>query len=289
MKNFRYLPAALLAAATLAGCSSMPEKNALLDEARNDYRAAQNNPQVTNLAPGELKQAGTALDKANAASIQKEDAAAVSHLAYLAKQRVAIAQETAKQKEAESVVSSAGAERSQIRLEARTAEVRQARQDAEESQRQSEISQQQTRDAQMRTGQLETQLEELNAKMTERGLVITLGDVLFDTNQAQLKPGGTRSLQKLAAFLKQYPQRTVQVEGHTDSTGNAAYNLGLSDRRASAVQSSLMGMGIGSDRITTRGYGQESPVAGNDTAAGRQQNRRVEIILSDESGKVSTR
>ena len=302
MQNFRFLPIALLAMATLVGCASVPE-NSLLNEARNDYSAAQNNPRVIDLAPIELKQAGDALAKANDASIKKEDAAVVTHLAYLAKQRVAIAQETARQKEAEAVVTRAGTERSKIRLEARTAEASKAQQSAAESQRQaeasqqqaatsqqqSEMSQQQARDAEMRASQLETQLKELNAKKTERGLVITLGDVLFDTNKAQLKSGGTRGLQKLAGFLKQFPQRKARVEGYTDSTGGADYNQELSDRRANAVRTSLVDMGISNDRITTRGYGKASPVASNDTAAGRQMNRRVEIILSDDIGNVSLR
>ena len=316
MKNYRLLPTALLAIAMLAGCASVPE-NSLLSEARNDYSAAQNNPRVVNLAPNELKQAGDALAKANDASIKKEDAAVVTHLAYLAKQRAAIAQEAAKQKEAEITVTGAAAERSTIRLEARTAEASKAQQSAEASQRQaeaaqqsaaesqrqaeasqqqavtsqqqSEISQQQARDAEMRTSQLETQLKELNAKKTERGLVITLGDVLFDTNKAQLKSGSTRSLQKLADFLKQYPQRKARIEGYTDSTGGADYNQALSDRRAKAVRTSLVDMGISNDRISTQGYGEESPVASNDTAAGRQLNRRVEIVLSDDNGNFSLR
>ena len=302
MQHYRFLPTALFAIATLAGCASVPE-NSLLNEARNDYRAAQNNPQVVNLAPNELKQAGDALAKANDASIKKEDAAVVTHLAYLAKQRAAIAQETARQKEAETAVTRAGAERSKIRLEARTAEASKAQQSAEASQRQAEasqqeaavsqqqaeMSQQQAREAEMRTSQLETQLKELNAKKTERGLVITLGDVLFDTNKAQLKSGGSRSLQKLADFLKQYPQRKARIEGYTDSTGDADYNQALSERRANAVRTSLVDMGIGNDRISTHGYGEDSPVAANDTASGRQLNRRVEIILSDDNGNFSLR
>ena len=303
MQNYRFLPTALLAIATLAGCSSVPENNSILNEARNDYSAAQNNPQVINLAPNELKQAGDALAKANDASNKNEDVAVVTHLAYLAKQRAAIAQETAKQKEAEITVANAGTERSKIRLEARTVEASKAQQSAAASQRQaeasqhqaamsqqqSEMSQQQARDAEMRTSQLETQLKELNAKKTERGLVITLGDVLFDTNKAQLKSGSTRSLQKLADFLKQYPQRKARIEGYTDSTGGADYNQALSDRRAKAVRTSLVDMGISNDRISTQGYGEESPVASNDTAAGRQLNRRVEIVLSDDNGNFSLR
>lgn len=316
MLNHRFLSTALLAVATVAGCASAPE-NSSLNEARTDYNAAQNTARVTNLAPTELKQAKDALDKANSASAKNKDEAEVTNLAYLAKQRVAIAQETARQKEAEAAVASANVERGNIRLDARTEEANKAQRKAEASTRQAEaaqrraeasqqqaeasqqqaamsqhqadMSQQQARDAELRANQLEAQLNELNAKKTERGLVITLGDVLFDTNQAQLKSGGTRSLQKLAGFLKQYPQRSAQVEGYTDSTGSADYNRELSDRRANAVRRSLMDMGIGGDRITTHGYGKESPVASNDTASGRQMNRRVEIILSDDSGNVSSR
>lgn len=302
MQHYRFLPTALFVIATLAGCASVPE-NSLLNEARNDYRAAQTNPQVVNLAPNELKQAGDALAKANDASNQNEDAAVVNHLAYLAKQQAAIAQETARQKAAESAVTRAGAERSQIRLEARTVEASKAQQRAEAAQRQaeasqqeaamskqqSEMSQQQARDAEMRTSEVEKQLEELNAKKTERGLVITLGDVLFDTNKAQLKSGSARSLQKLADFLKQYPQRKARIEGYTDSTGAADYNQALSERRANAVRMSLMNVGISSDRISTHGYGEESPVASNDTASGRQSNRRVEIILSEDNSNFSLR
>ncbi len=310
MQNYRFLPTSLLVVATLAGCSSMPETNPSLNEARNDYTAAKNNTQVINLAPTELKQAGDALDKANIAADKNEDTAVVTHLAYLAKQRVAIAQQTAEQKAAEKIVTDTATERSKIRLDARTEEANNAndkankaqlnaevsqqqanasQQQADASQQQAAMAQQQTRDAEVRTSQLETQLKELNAKKTERGLVITLGDVLFDTNKAQLKPGGTHSLQKLAGFLKQYPQRKAQIEGHTDSTGAAGYNQDLSERRANAVCTSLVDMGINSDRITTHGYGQESPVASNDTASGRQLNRRVEIILSEDNGNVTSR
>ncbi|MDZ7750631.1 MAG: OmpA family protein [Gammaproteobacteria bacterium] len=266
--------ATLVATATLAGCASMPQ-NSQLDEARSDYQAAQANPQVVDLASYELKLAGEALSKATDAESRQDDTAMVTHLAYLAKQRTAIAQEIAKQKAAEKTVTNASRERGDVRLAARTAEVDKAVQQA--------------RDAEARSSQLEAELKELNAKQTERGLVITLGDVLFDTNKAQLKPAGIGSLEKLASFLKQYPERNVQIEGYTDSSGSTDYNLELSERRANAVRTSLLGMGIHRDRITTRGYGEESPVAGNDTAMGRQLNRRVEMILSKEVGDVSSR
>jgi outer membrane protein OmpA-like peptidoglycan-associated protein len=317
MKNHRFLPMTLIAVAVLAGCSSLPANNSLLDQARNDYSNAQASPQVTSLAAGELKQASDSLDRANNAWTKRENSALVDHLAYVAKQQVAIAQETASQKAAEMAVANASAERDRVRLDARTREADSAQRSAEYSRRQSEVSQrsaeasqrqavterqaandaqlnaqaarQQTQDAESRSRQLEAQLKEMEAKKTDRGMVITLGDVLFDTNQAQLKSGGMRNVQKLADFFKQYPQRKVMIEGFTDSTGSGSRNQELSDQRANSVRTALLGMGIGTDRITSRGYGESYPVAGNDTAAGRQQNRRVEIIVSDDSGNIAPR
>ena len=345
MKNHRILAMTLVAVAVLAGCSSLPANNSLLDQARSDYGNAQANAQVTSLAAGELKLASDSLDRANNAWSKHEDNALVDHLAYVAKQQVAIAQATARQKTAESAVANASAERDRIRLDARTKEANSAQRSAEASQRQSEASQrtaeasqrqseasqrtaqalqrqseallrsaeasqrqaeserqaandaqlnaqaarQQTQDAENRSRQLEAQLKDLEAKKTERGMVITLGDVLFDSNQAQLKSGGMRNVQKLADFFKQYPQRKVMIEGFTDSTGSNSRNQELSDQRAYSVRTALLEMGIHTDRITSRGYGESFPVAGNDTAAGRQLNRRVEIIVSDDSGNIRPR
>lgn len=275
MKKNKSLPLSLIVlVAVLAGCAA-PDRNPRLDDARNSYSEAQSNPQVVNLAALELKQADDALAKANDAWTQRKDPATVDHLAYVAQQRVAIAQETAKRKAAEAAVSQSEAERDKIRLASRTVE-------ADKSQRQA-LS------AEARAQQLEAQLKALNAKQTKRGLVITLGDVLFDTNQAQLKPGGVREMQKLADVLKDSPQRTVSVEGFTDSTGTASYNQELSERRAETVRDTLAGMGVSADRITTRGYGRSFPVATNGTEAGRQLNRRVEVVISDESGSIRSR
>jgi outer membrane protein OmpA-like peptidoglycan-associated protein len=147
----------------------------------------------------------------------------------------------------------------------------------------------QTMDAENRNRALEMQLKELDARKTDRGIVVTLGDVLFDTNQARLKSGGVRNVQKLADLFKQYPQRTALIEGFTDSTGSATHNMELSFERAGAVRTALLDMGIDKDRMTSRGYGESYPVAGNDTPTGRQLNRRVEIIVSDETGKIAPR
>jgi outer membrane protein OmpA-like peptidoglycan-associated protein len=281
MKKNLFLPVSFVVLALLAACAT-PERNPRLEEARSSYRNVESDPKVVNLAPLELKEAGEALAKANDAWTRKNDPATVDHLAQVAQRRVAIAQETAKGKAAESAVSQADAESARIRLAARTEE-------AEKTRRIAEASQQQAREAEMRAKQLESQLNELNARQTDRGIVVTLGDVLFDTNQANLKPGGVRAVQKVADILKQNSQRTIFVEGFTDSRGSDSYNQNLSERRANAVRDALVGMGISSERITTRGLGKSFPVASNDNEAGRQLNRRVEIIFSDESGNIRSR
>ena len=295
MQKNRYFPMALIAGAILSGCSSIPQ-NSSLTEAHSSYNSARINPQVTNLAAAELKEAGDSLNKADYALSKGESDATVNHLAYIAKQQVAIAQETAKQKTAELAVTNAGAKRDQVRLEARTAEADAAKQQVAIVQKTADqqavalaVASAKTERDQALIAQQEMQLKELNAKKTERGLVITLSDVLFSTNKAQLASGGMRNVQKLADFLKQYPQHKVLVEGYTDSTGSNSLNQELSERRANAVRTALIDMGISSDRVTTRGYGEAFPVASNDTAASRQLNRRVEIILSDDNGNIVTR
>ncbi|MDO9162021.1 MAG: OmpA family protein [Methylococcaceae bacterium] len=269
LKNIN-IPLTLIAAAIISGCAAVPTQS--LNEAHSSYNTASTNAEVTSLAQLELKNAGESLSKADHASKEGEDDETVDHFAYLAKQQVGIAQETAKRKTAEAAVVTAGAERNLVRLDARTAEA-----DAAKKQVSALKAEQQRL------------IDELNAKQTERGLVITLSDVLFSTNQAQLKSGGVRNVYKLADFLNQYPKYKVLVEGHTDSVGSDEHNQDLSERRAFAVQNALIDARVSSDRISARGYGEGMPIASNDNAGGRQLNRRVEIILSDNEGNIAPR
>ena len=294
MNRTSYLTISSMVIAVLAGCATTPNPN--LDNARSSYRSAQSEPDVANFAGVELKRAGDTLARADDAWQKEKDTEEVDHLAYLTQKQVAIAQETAKRKAAEADVSAAGAERNKIRLSARTREAENAQfnaemsqQEAERSQQQAQMYQQQAQSAEMRADALKSQLSALNAKKSERGLIVTLGDVLFDTNRAQLKSGGVRAVQKLADVLKQYPQRNIVIEGFTDSVGSDSHNQELSERRANAVRDTLMNMGVDSTRITTRGYGEGFPVAGNDNEAGRQMNRRVDVVISDESGNIKSR
>ncbi|MBD9362403.1 OmpA family protein [Methylomonas fluvii] len=294
MQTYRCLSLTLLAAAVAAGCSSVP--NASLIDAHNSYNNARINSDVSTLAELEMKQASDTLKKADDAYAKDDDDESVTHLAYIANQQVAIAQVTAKRKTAEAAVNNAEAKRNQVRLDARTAEADAAKRQAAASQL--TVDRQATelviaginseRDEAL-IAQQEILINELNAKKTARGLVITLGDVLFRTNKAQLQSGGLRNVDKIGDFLKEYPAYKVLVEGYTDSRGSDELNQELSDRRAYAVRTALVDAGVNSDRVRTRGYGEEYPVADNDTAASRQLNRRVEIILSDEKGDIATR
>lgn len=308
---------AAIASILAIGCSSMPEKNPALEQARADYAAAAGNPQVAQNAGVELNRAESSLQQSERLWQDRAEPVQIEHYAYLARQRTAIARESAKLRDAEQAVTATSNERDRVLLEARTREAEVARnraetqsQDAEQArliaeahardaQSARELAAAQSADAlaaqkraeemQQRAHALESQLSELQAKQTERGLVLTLSDVLFDTGKAALRPGSNRAIQQIAKFLQEYPERSVMIEGFTDSVGSESYNQGLSERRANAVRSGLVSAGIDAGRVGTRGFGEAFPVVSNDTASGRQQNRRVEVIISNEKGEIPAR
>lgn len=296
MNTFNTTPILLAIAVLVGACSSVPTHTALLDQTRAEYTAAQGSPTVARYAQLELKQAGEAMDQANAAAVHNDSLERIDSLAYVARQKIALTREVTKQRIAEAEVTQTGKERDQMRLDQRTREANQAQANAQQAQLTAQAAQadaaqaqRKTQEAQDRTAQLEAQLSELAAKKTARGLVITLGDVLFGTDLARLNADGMRTAQRLATVLQENPQRTVLVEGFADSTGTAAHNQDLSERRANAVRVALLESGVARERIAIRGYGESYPVAANDTLANRQLNRRVEIILSDDSGKTVAR
>jgi outer membrane protein OmpA-like peptidoglycan-associated protein len=292
MKNQYIL---LTSLAILAGCNSTPI-NQSLTEAHSIYNTARANPQITNLAALELKDAGDSLDKADSAFSKKESPTTVNQLAYIAYQQVRIAQETAFRKTDELSVTNAASKRDQVRLVARTEEADAAKHQVAIIQETANIQAEELiaasanaeHDQQLISKQAK-QLQELNAKQTKRGLVITIGDVLFNSSKSDLKSSGIHNIDKLAAFLEQYPKYRVLIEGYTDSTGNDEGNQTLSEQRADTVKIALMDKGIASDRIITRGYGKEYPVARNNTSSNRKLNRRIEIVISDDNGNIALR
>ena len=128
---------------------------------------------------------------------------------------------------------------------------------------------------------LRLEMQALQAVKTERGMVMTLGDVLFSTGKAALQPGAMSTIDRLSAFLAQYKEKTVLIEGHTDNIGADQYNQVLSEQRADAVRVALVELGVAPERVSTTGYGESRPLADNSTDAGRLKNRRVEIVIKD--------
>ena len=273
----------------IAGCGGPPRANMALTDAREAYNRASNDPAVSTNAPVALQEAQEALRRAIAVWEEKKDTDDVNHYAYLAHQRVRIAEETAKLNAAQKEVEMVRNERQQVVLEARAAEAEHAQRMAEAERANADAARAAAEAALARAQQLANQVDDLQAELTKRGLVLTLGDVLFDTGQATLKPGAERTTAALVTFLNENPGRNVLIEGFTDSVGSDQSNMSLSQRRADAVRTSLVGQGIAGTRIRTRGYGEAYPVASNDNAGGRQQNRRVEIVISDPEGNIPDR
>lgn len=256
MQTFKLLPAVSLIALMLAGCATPPENPQLL-QARAQFAALQQKAESNTLAAIETRDAFTALNKADQASLKDRKAPDVDQLAYLASQKIALAEQTIVGRQAEAGLKKIDAERTQVQLDVRTQQLK--------------------------------ALQALKARKTDRGEVVTFGDVLFDTGKADLKYGSQRQFQQLADFLASNPERKVRVEGFTDNVGNDAANQVLSERRAASVASALSQLGVDRRRIVTEGFGEEFPVADNSSAAGRQHNRRVEVILSNGAEVVGAR
>lgn len=273
----------------LAGCAGTPGNNPLLEEARTSFQAAENDSMIVLKAPVALKEAEEELEQSEKLWEDREDKELVDHHAYLAKQKVAIAREKAKLTAAQDEVDRAESDRQRVLIEARKAEAIAAEKRAEEALSEAQKERMEAEKARKRAEELSERVNELEAQQTERGLVLTLGDVLFDFDKASLKPGGERAVNELTRFLQEYPERSVMIEGFTDSQGTESYNRQLSQRRANAVRQALLNNGISNSRIQTRGYGEQYPVASNNTEAGRQQNRRVEVIISDRDGQIDER
>jgi len=240
-----------------AACASTTPPNAALDEARLSFAKAQSTG-VADRAPLAFQQAEKTLGEAQTAYRDGEDAEKITHLAGLAQRQIETARAEAQSAQQQKELERLDAARTQVLLDARTKEVE----------------------------RLES---ELNAQKTERGLVVTLSDIFFDIGAATLKPGAELTLQRVADFLLAEPDRSVSVEGHADSMGSDAANRQLSQRRADAVAARLITLGVDPRRIRTVGFGESLPVAGNDTAAGRQENRRVELVIQNPVAQSSAR
>jgi len=269
-----------------------------VDRARKAYADAYGNPIVDAYAPIELQDAAKAFQAAEKA----EELDDKIQLGYIAERKSQIAMTVAEAKAAEREMDKLDVEKARLFAQKQTVEAEQARREAEQARReataeaekalvarrQADLARQQAEKAKAEAEQLAKEVSELKAQQTERGIVLTIGDVLFSTGKAELSEQANESVVKLWDFLKKHPNRNVLIEGHTDSVGSDEYNQVLSAKRADSVKYALVKDGIEADRITTVGYGKKYPVASNESATGRAQNRRVDVIILNEGVDAQT-
>ena len=192
-----------------------------------------------------------------------------------ARQQAELAAQNAARERQEADAARQAAIAQQAQLAQQADEARLRAQKAEQEREQAQRSEQETRQ------RLLNQLNQvLQTRESARGLIVNMNDVLFATNQATLRPGARERLAKVAGIILAYPDLKLQVEGYTDSTGKPEYNQVLSEKRAATVRDYLISQGVPSNNIISRGLGQEDPIASNQTASGRQLNRRVELVVS---------
>ena len=304
--NSRRRTGKILAVATavsfvLAACSSTPQSPEGAAEVRSKLTRLQSDPNLGTRAPLALQEAETAVRLAEQPVAR--DAALGAHRVYMADRKVEIAVAQAGTRYSEDQRAKLADERDRARLDARTLEADKARADADAARAgAADAARMASADADaarasaaaaasaaaQQADDLQRQIDALQAKVTDRGLVLTLGDVLFTSGRADLKVGAASNLDRLVAFLNQNPNRNVEIEGHTDSVGADDYNQALSQRRADSVKSFLVQRGISGARLSASGMGEHRPVAANESASGRQQNRRVEIIIGNPPDVVAS-
>jgi outer membrane protein OmpA-like peptidoglycan-associated protein len=249
----------------------------LLNQAEDYYRRKQGGGPIGTVA----REATQTAEEARVMSIKREQDAQAEQERKAAADQTAQAQADAQAQQAAAAQAQAQAQQSQAQAD----QAEQARQQAEVARQQATQQAQQAESdkAQMRARMLQQLNQVLETRDTARGLIVNMPDVLFDTGKADLKPSARERLAKVAGILIAYPDIHVEIDGYTDSTGSLEFNERLSQQRADSVRSYLSGQGVNSSAITTQGFGPSQPIASNDTAMGRQQNRRVELVVSGSS------
>jgi outer membrane protein OmpA-like peptidoglycan-associated protein len=277
MKRIQSLFLAAAVTAVLAACASTPKTTPELETARSVVPQVESSPRA-GVAASQIAEARKALDSANRLASTDGKIEDIEFAASIASKNAQIANEKILDAQAKEEIEKGTAQRQAVLLEARERENQRRTQQAQMSAEEADLAKQ-------KAASLEKELADLKGKQTDRGLVITLGDVLFDTGKSTLKPGAYTTVDRLASALKESPDRKVAIEGHTDSVGSDEYNQELSERRAQAVQTALLQRGVNSGQVTAYGKGKTFPVASNDNAAGRQQNRRVELVFTNDKAK----
>jgi outer membrane protein OmpA-like peptidoglycan-associated protein len=256
----------LLGLVLLGGCAAQQSGEQALEMARASFQKVKEDPDVLRSAPKDVIRAGESLARADRLSSYWGSSAEVAHYAYLSQRYSEIAGEHSTLNLNQERAAKLALERDRLQLALREAKLLSAQQHGQ---------------------WIEEQMLNLVANETDRGLVMTLGDVLFEAGRSDLNAAANRTVLKLVQFLQLNPRRIVRVEGYTDSRGDDEKNLELSRARAQAIAEQLIDLGIDARRIQVAGYGEAYPLADNASARGRAQNRRVEIVFSNEQGELS--
>jgi len=271
-----YCLAVSATAILLSGCA--PRRNQGVERVQNDLVALSGNPAIASSAPLELKEAEMAVNRAQESWSRTGNRDEAEHLTYLAQKRIEIARVRTNQmladREANQLSQARDVAGTGYSRDIRRAEARASIADASVASSRIALA-----DRQMEIDRLKMQLNDLQTRESTTGLTLTLGDVFFEANRSELKPGGTRKMLPLLEFLRSHPQEKIVIEGHTDNSGSAALNRELSTRRAEVVRDFLTSEGIAPSRISTQGLGEQFPITSNASEAGRLQNRRVEITI----------
>ncbi len=291
MFNYTHLKRIFIAgtAITMTACASSKMDHPLVTESENHFTQVADSRDVKTNAPVAFQDAADALKALQDRAGDNADEKELKHLAYISQRESSIAQQQAELTIAEKKISQAEVNRKDMIIALKSEEASEAKHLANQLANQAIDARKELQNSKEERAKMEALLAEFKAKETKRGLVLTLDNILFDLDKAVLKSGSERSVEKLASFLQEYPERNLLVEGFTDSTGEADYNEDLSQRRAEAIKVALQKYGIDRNRINIKGYGEKFPVASNETLAGRQLNRRVEIIIAKEGDEVISR
>lgn len=288
----------------LAGCSSTPEKSPMMTELENDLNNLVAKNDVYQYAETETSDAVAEVEKAQKMFNKDADEQKLKHQVYLAEKTIGIAEQTYTFNKESEYIEQAQLKQKDVLLGAKERQIEEAQagkmisdvqaqaayeknaqlQEQLNSQEQRLSSQQQQMSAsEQKLQQMDKLLKQVSTSQSDRGLVISVSDINFNSGNSEVGSNTRDQLEDVAEFLKSYPDRAIAVEGYTDSTGSAEFNRNLSKLRAQAVLDELVDMGISEDRLDVRAYGESFPVADNNTSQGREMNRRVEIVMANDA------
>ncbi len=282
MRNLTGL-AFLLGTLAVSGCSTTSVTESRADQLRAEFDLMAGQGVVREQAPVAVDEARKELDKLESLVDSGAPDDQIKQQIYITERKIDLVRESAQMKQADDFISEADSHRKEVIIQQKDRQIVEAENAAAVMGVAAMQAEKRAEQMEAQVQSLQSEVDELSAQNTERGMVLTLGDILFEKDKARLKSNANESLLKVAEFLNEYPDRELVIEGHTDSTGPSEYNEELSEARAESVKDALVGYGVDAERIETDGLGESRPVESNETTFGRVQNRRVEIIILEDN------